>query len=293
MAGIKRQSPKLPVQQQESSPPSFLGVKTRLQRKGMSRARNTYWGGAPDTFDWRNKDGKNWLEPVIQQGDCGSCYTISTVRMLSARNKIAQNNPDETPFSISFPLYCAEYNQGCDGGYGFLLSKWSEDVGLVPESCAHYSEHGQCKVSPSCVSDMGSKRLRAANHHYVGGDYGGSDEESIKQELMNGPLVVSFEPKEDFMYYKEGIYKSGADQLHQEWQQVDHAVLLIGYGEEQGQKYWLIQNSWGTDWGENGFFRVERGVNDSGFESIAVAADVTEESENSVLDDFVQSKLDL
>eukprot|EP00429_Kryptoperidinium_foliaceum_P054682 CAMPEP_0176085440 /NCGR_PEP_ID=MMETSP0120_2-20121206/42761_1 /TAXON_ID=160619 /ORGANISM="Kryptoperidinium foliaceum, Strain CCMP 1326" /LENGTH=600 /DNA_ID=CAMNT_0017419255 /DNA_START=24 /DNA_END=1825 /DNA_ORIENTATION=+ len=199
---------------------------------------------------------------------------------LQARHKSAA-------VSVSFPLYCSEFNQGCDGGYGFLQSKWSEDVGLVPESCAPFSTGGgSCQALSEC--NLGATRFRAFNHHYVGGYYGGSDEANIKQELVeNGPVVMSFEPTEDFMYYKDGVYRSGAQKIHQEWQQVDHAVLLMGYGSAQGQNYWTMQNSWGTDWGENGYFRMARGVDESGCESIVVAAEVIEEDSNPVLDDFL------
>jgi len=111
----------------------------------------------------------------------------------------------------------------------------------------------------------------------------------IKDELVaRGPVVMSFEPREDFMYYKAGVYKSGPNKIHQEWEQVDHAVLLVGYGEDdQGQAYWTMQNSWGDDWGEGGYFRMARGQDESGCESIVVAAEVLEESGNQVLDDFL------
>merc|ERR1719345_638787 len=207
--------------------------------------------------------------------------------MLTARNKIRQNDPKGPSFSVSFPLFCSEYNQGCDGGYGFLQTKWSEDVGLVPESCNPFDQGGgSCSVTKSC--DLGNKRYRASNHHYVGGYYGGSDADSIQKELVEkGPLVMSFEPKEDFMYYKNGVYKSGPGKIHQEWEQVDHAVLLAGYGVEGQQAYWTLQNSWGTDWGEDGYFRMERGNDESGCESIVVSADVVQESSNPVLDSFI------
>jgi len=96
-----------------------------------------------------------------------------------------------------------------------------------------------------------------------------------------GPMVISFEPTDDFMFYAGGVFSQPSvgvsAPLHEaEWQQVDHAVLLVGWGEELGQKYWLVQNSWGADWGEGGFFRIARDINDSGVESIAVAADVVD-----------------
>jgi len=225
---------------------------------------------------------------VVAQGDCGSCYTISTVHMLTARHRISKNDISKAPFSVMFPLYCSEYNQGCDGGYGFLQSKWSEDVGLVPEHCAPFAEISSCGALKSC--DMGSTRFRASNHHYVGGFYGASEESSIREELVkNGPVVMSFEPKEDFMYYKNGVYKSGPNKIHQEWEQVDHAVLLVGYGEDNHQAFWSLQNSWGTDWGEDGFFRMARGIDESGCESIVVAANVVEEGSNDVLDNFLST----
>jgi len=260
---------------------SFLGVSSkhkRIRRVSVEEG---------DNFDWRNKDGKNFLEDVVTQGDCGSCYTISTVHMLTARNKIRAGKTSEPSFSVSFPLYCSEYNQGCDGGYGFLQSKWNEDVGLVPASCAPFSTGGgSCKVTANC--DLGGKRYRAHNHHYVGGYYGGSDAESIRQELVkNGPLVMSFEPKEDFMYYNKGVYKSAPQKIHQEWEQVDHAVLLMAYGVDAKQAYWTLQNSWGTDWGEAGYFRMARGSDESGCESIAVAAEVIEETSNPILESFI------
>jgi cathepsin C len=226
----------------------------------------------------------------VSQGDCGSCYAISTIHMLTARNRIKVKDTNEPAFSVTFPLRCSEYNQGCNGGYGFLESKWAEDVGLVPEQCSPFSDDADavCQALQDC--DLGDRRYRAVNHRYVGGFYGGSDHEHIQRELVtNGPLVLSFEPKEDFMYYKAGLYRSGSNKIHQEWEQVDHAVLLIGMGQESGQPYWTMQNSWGSEWGEQGYFRMARGIDESGCESIAVAADVEQDSSNQVLDDFLNS----
>jgi len=252
--------------------------------------KNIY--GLPNEWDWSEH---GVLDDVINQGDCGSCYTVSTVRMLSARNRIKQGNPNLDPFSISFPLHCAEYNQGCDGGYAFLQSKWSEDVGLVPARCMPYDTRGSCDANSKAVAECAASsggRYKATNHRYVGGYYGGSDEEEMMKELVhNGPVVVSFEPKDDFMYYNSGIYTSAdGDRIHQEWERVDHAVLLVGYGEdkESNKKYWKVQNSWGKDWGENGFFRILRGDNDSGIESISVAADVEKDTGGNV-DFFLQT----
>merc|ERR1719229_124204 len=235
----------------------------------------------PTAWDWSNAtDGMDWLEPVMDQSDCGSCYAASTMRMLTTRHKIKQNDSSLLPWSINMPLFCGEYNQGCKGGYPFLMSNWSSDVGLVPATCMRYNTAGTCKLE--CDLDkLEGKRYRSDNYRYVGSFYGNASTEAIMEELYeNGPMVVSFEPAEDFMYYSDGVYKS--EGLHNqtakpEWEKVDHAVLLVGYGEDSGTPYWRIQNSWGPDWGEDGFFRMLRGKDESGIESIAVAADVVED----------------
>lgn len=100
-------------------------------------------------------------------------------------------------------------------------------------------------------------------------------------ELKNhGPIVVSFEPPSDFMYYESGVYHNVDPEWLQigqdkpEWERVDHSVLLYGWGEtETGEKYWNIMNSWGENWGENGSFRMRRGNDECAVESMGEAAD--------------------
>jgi len=245
----------------------------------------------PKTWDWSNVSGSDYLEPVMDQSDCGSCYVASSMRMLSVRHKIRQNDVNALPWSINMPLHCGEYNQGCKGGYGSLVSKWGEDVGLVPATCMRYNTSGTCSLECD-LSKLEGKRYRAANHRLLGGWYGNSSTQAMMEEIYrNGPIVVSFEPAEDFMFYSDGIYtsadehpeeqSSGTDRrTKQPWKKVDHAVLAVGWGEENGKKYWRVQNSWGPDWGEDGFFRMARGVDESGIESIPEAADVVEDEQN-------------
>ncbi|ETN78880.1 papain family cysteine protease [Necator americanus] len=84
-----------------------------------------------------------------------------------------------------------------------------------------------------------------------------NNESIIKREIMtNGPVAASFEVHADFSFYKEGIYKNKVF-----WPTGIHAVKIIGWGTENGTDYWLIANSWSTYWGENGYFRILRGVN--------------------------------
>lgn len=274
------------LQQRSSSDRHHHHARSFLQR-GLSVPAQDL----PVTFDWSNVNGSllhkgiNFLEPVMDQQECGSCYAVSSTRMLTARHRIAQRNTSLAPWSINFPLFCSEYNQGCKGGYSILNAKWSRDVGLLPENCMQYSSSGTCRLECD-IRNMKGPRYHAANHRYVGSWYGNSTDRSIQEELYrNGPLVLGLEPSQDFMFYAEGVYKTpnpGAFKMLSEngaeWQQVDHAVLVVGWGEDHtGQKYWRVQNSWGEDWGENGFFRIARGSNEAGIETSAEAADVEED----------------
>lgn len=231
-----------------------------------------YWEGSADSLkglpksvDWREaRGGQNYLEPVADQGACGSCWAVSGMRMLTARHKIAQNKPDMIPWSISFPLYCSEYNQGCEGGYGYLLSRWSEQVGLLPANCATYKDSGKkCAVNATCVAEYqksGQPRWRATASRYLGGRQDLVTQTLLLRELYErGPVIVSLSGAQigdDFMFYSGGIYTG------EEFKPADasggHAVTLVGYGEEEGQDYWIVQNSWGADWGEDGYVRMSR-----------------------------------
>merc|ERR1719420_962591 len=219
-------------QRKRGRAPSFLQARSRAAQ-------------LPESFDWSNASGGlDWLEPVMDQGSCGSCYAASSMRMLSVRHKIKQNDPKALPWSINMPLHCGEYNQGCKGGYGSLISKWGEDVGLLPATCMRYDTNGKCSLECD-LEKLEGKRYRAANPRLIGSFYGNGTVEAIKEELVHkGPLVLSFEPADDFMFYSEGIYESKTptkkptpewEKSRPEWERVDHAVLLVGYGEEDGK----------------------------------------------------------
>lgn len=98
----------------------------------------------------------------------------------------------------------------------------------------------------------------------------------MKEVMLNGPIVVSFEPDYLFMHYRKGIYKSVGNtwltrnEAKPQWVKVDHSVVLVGWGydEEKRTPYWILQNSWGKNWGEGGYFRMVRGIDHMGIESI-------------------------
>ncbi|XP_076073322.1 dipeptidyl peptidase 1-like isoform X2 [Mytilus galloprovincialis] len=224
----------------------------------------------PDSFDWRNVGGMNYVSPIRNQLACGSCYAFGSLAMNEARVRIMTNGTKTPVFSTQDIVECSEYSQGCDGGFPYLIGgKYAEDFGLVSESCNPYTgKDGQCKTQTSCP------RQYATKYEYIGGFYGACNEELMMKNLVeNGPIAVSFMVYDDFMHYKSGIYQhTTLTNSFNPFEITNHVVLVVGYGYDSdiGNKYWLVKNSWGTKWGEDGFFRIMRGVDECSIESIAV-----------------------
>ena len=189
--------------------------------------------------------------------------------MLEARVRLITNNTLQPVFSPQDVVSCSEYAQGCEGGFPYLIAgKYAEDFGVVEETCYAYRAHdSNCQEEPNCL------RYHSTDYYYVGGYYGACSEDGMLLELVNnGPMSVSFEVYNDFQHYKGGIYRhTGLEDKYNPWEITNHAVLLVGYGEELGTKYWIVKNSWGEAWGENGYFRILRGVDETSIESMAVA----------------------
>lgn len=128
---------------------------------------------------------------------------------------------------------------------------------------------------------MKNLKFKVSDYYYLGGYYGGGNEDNFLEELKkNGPFVVSLEPDYGFLSYSSGIYDRNSKKLKDlkikqpEWQKVDHSVLLIGWGIKNGKEYWKIMNSWGVHWGENGTMRIIKGKNLIRIESLGEAATV-------------------
>ncbi|CAN6469566.1 unnamed protein product [Victoria cruziana] len=101
----------------------------------------------------------------------------------------------------------------------------------------------------------------------------------MAEVYKNGPVETSFVVYEDFAYYKSGVYK------HVSGESIgNHAVKLIGWGTtEEGEDYWLVANSWNSDWGDNGFFKIKRGTNECHFEEDVVAGTPSTKNLDAVL----------
>ncbi|XP_054160423.1 dipeptidyl peptidase 1-like [Oppia nitens] len=231
----------------------------------------------PEQFDWRNVSGVNYVSQVRNQGGCGSCYVFASLAMLESRIRIATKNTEQLVLSPQDVVSCSEYSQGCAGGFAYLIAgKYAQDFGVTLEQ--NYPYVGQ---DSDCKPSKLGNRYYTANYSYVGDYYGGSNEARMLVSLVNnGPVAVGFQVESDFRSYHKGIYKHTKVSVdnslvrYNPFFEVNHAVLLVGYGvdKETNTKYWIVKNSWGDNWGENGYFRIVRGSNEVGIESIVFEA---------------------
>jgi cathepsin C len=247
------------------------------------RSDKDKYGDLPESWDWRNVDGKNYVTKPRNQGSCGSCYSLAGAAAYESRIRIKSKlalQPDLSPQEV---LSCSVYNQACEGGYPFLVSKHGHIWGFAEESETPYV--GSDAKCPGQSDTSSGKRWRLGKFGYVGGYYGACSELAMMGEIHdNGPIIVAFMAPSSLFYYTGGVFTGEKPSWHVDqkvpglnvWEQTNHAVVAIGWGVDgsTGMKYWIIKNTWGAEWGEQGYFRIRRGTDECAIESMAVAGEV-------------------
>ncbi|KAJ8417348.1 hypothetical protein AAFF_G00285750 [Aldrovandia affinis] len=215
--------------------------------KGGHVSRN---GPYPDYMDWREKG--NYVTPVKNQGHCGSCWTFSTTGCLESVTAIATGKL--MLLSEQQLVDCAQAfnNHGCFGGLpsqAFEYIKYSN--GLATEDDYPYTARdGTCQFHPDLAAAFVKDVVNITMYDEMG---------MVDAVARLNPVSLAYQVTPDFMHYKEGVYSS--TMCHNTTDRVNHAVLAVGYGEENGTPYWIVKNSWGTAWGNKGYFFIERGKN--------------------------------
>jgi len=246
----------------------------------------------PLAWDWTDKEPTSDAFTPRSQGGCGSSWAFAASTVLSARFSIATNGTSNPALAPQWFVSCETSPAtvgGCDGGNFYsavkAMSSSSLNKGAVDETCNPYvgldnvpenacNQAGGDPIPMSCARYF-SKPYNCKSRSYIkkinskAAASSGATEAAIQTELMtNGPLYVSMNVYEDFKTYRSGVYKHTTGNLVG-----SHAVALVGWGEHSGEHYWLAQNSWSADWGEQGFFRISRGGDDgAGFQTSGVYA---------------------
>jgi len=200
----------------------------------------------PDSVDWVAKGA---VTPVKNQGQCGSCWAFSTTGSTEGAYQIATGQLKS--FSEQELVDCAgSYgNQGCNGGLMDDGFKYIEAKGDALESnYAYTGKTGTC--SSSKQSNAAIKKGQMTSFHDVTTD----SESQLKAAVAQGPVSVAIEADQSgFQFYKSGVF-SGTCGTN-----LDHGVLVVGFGTDSGKDYWKVKNSWGTTWGQAGYIQMARG----------------------------------
>ena len=211
--------------------------------------------GAPASMDWRSKGA---VTSVKNQGQCGSCWTFSSTGAIEgawAISKGALINLSEQEL-----VDCAGLKYGSMGCNG----------GQMEGAFKFVIENGQCDLSsyPYTAVDGTCQKCNAVVHMSSCSDVKPNDQVSLKGAVAQQPVSIAIEADTKyFQSYSSGVLTSSSCGTN-----LDHGVLIVGYGEEDGQKYWLVKNSWGTTWGDKGYVKIARSdsTDDAGICGIAM-----------------------
>ncbi|KAF8413795.1 hypothetical protein HHK36_001788 [Tetracentron sinense] len=195
--------------------------------------------GLPSSVDWRKKGA---VTPIKDQGQCA----VEGINMIKTGTLVSLSEQELVDCDVN------DGNHGCKGG---LMEKAFEFIsktgGLSTE--ANYPYTGK---DDTCNTGEAAKHAVTINGYEL---VPSKNETSLKAAVAKQPVSVAIEASGyAFQFYSKGVFTGTCGN------NLDHGVAVVGYGEDTGQKYWLVKNSWGTGWGEAGYIRMERDIADEG-----------------------------
>ena len=208
----------------------------------------TNTSGLPDSVDWRDEGA---VTPVKDQGQCGSCWSFSATGSMEGAWAIA--NSDLVSLSEQQLVDCSTSygDMGCSGGLMDDAFEYAIDNGMCSEdSDPNTGENGSCDSDCKPVVQMSGCS-----------DVAPSNQMDLMAAVANGPVSVAIEADTStFQLYTSGIIDSANCGTN-----LDHGVLIVGYGadEDTGDLYWLVKNSWGVSWGDQGYVKIARSTSTS------------------------------
>lgn len=214
----------------------------------------------PSSFDWRNYNGKAYIGSVRNQGDCGSCYSFGAAAAAEGTYNYATGryNSNCINFSESFIAWCLgglsqyyDHFYGCDGAdYDYYELQALVDYGITYESNFPYQDY-----EPGSCTHWSDPRIKFTSWHRVPC----RDVNAIKTAIMTyGVVDAAVEVTSGFEAYESGIYQdsnTGCSGYPCYYTSTNHAIALVGWDDSQG--VWILRNSWGSSWGENGYMRIK------------------------------------
>lgn len=225
----------------------------------------------PENWDWSNVNGVNYVTRMRNQHIpqyCGSCWAHSSTSIVSDRIAIMRKAAfPEINLSVQILLDYDMTDNGCHGGDYMSAFAFIKDHGVTDESCSQYRAQGHeqddANIQPVCKDCVGDKCFTPKTYfNYTISDYGSIPfkEEALMTEIQQrGPIscTVNADPLEEVPRMIQGVWTTDVQGGS------NHAISLTGYGTDaaSGMKYWILRNSWGEYWANDGFLKVERGKN--------------------------------
>jgi len=224
----------------------------------------------PTSFDAREKweECSNIIGRITNQKKCGSCWAMATAGAISDRACISRNST--VNYSPQYMVDCYLNQFGCEGGVLGTVYEDMRDFGIVSEKCVPFVAKDQ--TCPTKCED-GTPITSAMKLHPSGytSPWDADDKkrvQAIQMEIINnGPVATAFLVFSKFSSLKNSVYSKKKGEEYEG----GHMVRIIGWGVEDGVDYWLVANSWGTDWDENGYFKIRRGNNECNIENSVIA----------------------
>jgi C1A family cysteine protease len=200
--------------------------------------------GAPYLLDWRNLGGISYVSPVKNQGGCGSCWAFATTAGVESQVMLSKNG---TPIDLSEQVLVSCSGAGtCSGGSSASASNYIRDWGLPLESCFAYTATNNLCINACADYKTNTYRINGWHKAYTTS----VNAAELKNAIYSyGPVIATMYVYNDFFSYKSGVYSyttgayAGA-----------HAVLAVGYDDTL--QAFIVKNSWGSGWGEAGFFKI-------------------------------------
>jgi papain like protease len=203
----------------------------------------------PDYVNW-GKDGLNFVSPVKDQGSCGSCWAFAAVGALESTIAISENSPGAFyDLSEQILISCCTANNGCEGGSSIVSANFLFTDGTYFEDCFSYQ-------ATDLPCEQACPEWRSVSFKIYDYQRATWSLEALKEAICyHGPIQSSMDVYDDFYSYSSGVYEYTTGKYLG-----GHAIVLIGYQDkpngEYGGGYFICKNSWGTGWGEGGFFKV-------------------------------------
>ncbi len=229
----------------------------------------------PEQFIWNDVEGVNYLTNLRNQHVpqyCGSCWAHAATSALSDRIKIARKAAWPDINIAPQVLISCSGDDGCHGGEAYNAFEWMNKNEITDETCSIYRARGHdnghgCSAMAVCENCMPGDPCFVPDEYLIYGteEYGKvSGEQAMMQEIyQRGPIACGVAVPDAMENYTSGVFEDKTGDV-----EIVHDISVVGYGvDTDGTKYWTVRNSWGTHYGEDGFIRVIRGVNNIAIET--------------------------